>query len=106
TCGDACSTANTHGRIQGKLLIDLGHGECIGVGCAAVIHAHEPPACMVRSNAERSQTRSFTSGKGAARYGSTDMSAQSAKLPMCNWQAGHGRSGPCASQLIIIAQLP
>ena len=43
-----------------------------------------PPAAMIRSSAERSTTRSFTTGNARARHGSTWITSPSAKLRMCS----------------------
>ena len=58
---------------------------------------------MMRSNAERSHTRSLTTGNALARHGSMWISSPSAKLRMCSWQVVVPRSGPCARPLIIMA---
>ena len=60
-----------------------------------------PPASMIRSNAERSTTRSLMTGKAAARHGSTTIVSPSLKLRMWSWQVAVPICGPCATPLII-----
>ena len=50
-----------------------------GVPVGALIY---PPAWMIRSNADRSTTRSFTTGNALARHGSIQMASPSLKLRM------------------------
>lgn len=45
-----------------------------------------PPADMILSNAERSTTRSFTTGNALARNGSIQMVSPSLNLRMWSWQ--------------------
>ncbi len=55
-------------------------------GADPVLAPMKPPAWMIRSNAERSTTRSRITGKAVARHGSTVSSAPSEKDRMCSWQ--------------------
>jgi hypothetical protein len=54
----------------------------------------KPPAAWMRSKAERSTTRSFTSGKAFDRKGSTVTTAPSLYLRMWSWQVVAPLSGP------------
>src|SRR5208283_4193727 len=61
---------------------------------------------MIRSNAERSTIRSFTTGNAAARNGSSHSSSPSLKCRMCSWHTVVPRIGPCGTPLIIKPQHP
>ena len=60
----------------------------------------------MRSKALRLTTRSFTTGKAAARHGSTAITSPSVNLRMCSWQVAVPRWGPWAWPLIIIPHDP
>jgi hypothetical protein len=64
------------------------------------------PACTTRSNALRSTTRSRTTGNAAARHGSIQIRAPSAKLRMCSWHVVVPRSGPCGTPSITTPHAP
>ncbi len=61
---------------------------------------------MIRSKAERSTIRSRTTGKAAARHGSTTTVSPSANLRMWSWQVAVPGCGPWATPLIITPQVP
>src|SRR5882724_11205757 len=50
---------------------------------------------MMRSNAERSTTRSLTTGNARARHGSKITASPSLKNRMCSWHTVVWRRGPC-----------
>src|SRR4051794_27077238 len=54
-----------------------------------------PPACIILSNAPRSTTRSFITGKAWLLHGSTTMVSPSLNARMCNWQVVFCAQGPC-----------
>jgi hypothetical protein len=60
---------------------------------------------MIRSSAERSTTRSLSTGKAAARHGSMVIVSPSLNERMCSWQVVV-TSGPCGSPLIIREHVP
>src|SRR5690625_1851984 len=57
----------------------LGTGVAWASGAEPVLAEMYPPAWMIRSNAERSTTRSLMTGNGSARHGSTVMVSPSLK---------------------------
>src|SRR5258706_14847733 len=65
-----------------------------------------PPACIMRSKAERSTTRSFITGKAFARQGSTTMVSPSLNARMCSWQTVFAFQGPCGLPFIYIEHVP
>ena len=65
----------------------------------------KPPAWMIRSKADRSTTRSRSTGNAVARHGSTVMVSPSLKDRMCNWQVVV-TSGPWALPLIMRPHMP
>src|SRR5579859_362929 len=65
-----------------------------------------PPAWMIRSNALRSTTRSFSTGKALARQGSTTMVSPSLKARMCSWQVVVPSQGPWGRPLIYMEHMP
>ena len=75
--------------------------------CAPPIVAEmNPPAAMMRSKAPRSTTRSLTTGKDAARQGSSVSTSPSEKLRMWSWQAVVRSFGPWARPLMTKPQVP
>jgi hypothetical protein len=65
-----------------------------------------PPACMIRSKAPRSTTRSFSTGNALARHGSIQISSPSRNARMWSWQAVVARCGPCGRPLITMPHEP
>src|SRR4051812_8768029 len=65
-----------------------------------------PPACMIRSKAVRSTTRSFITGNARLRQGSTTIVSPSLNARMCNWQVVFFSHGPCALPLIYMLHIP
>jgi hypothetical protein len=65
---------------------NFGIGIRLASGAEPVSTEMNPPASMIRSNAERSTTRSRTRGKPDARHGSTTMVAPSWNFRMWSWQ--------------------
>src|SRR5262245_31031763 len=65
-----------------------------------------PPEAMIRSNADRSTTRSRTTGKARARHGSMTMVSWLWKRRMWSWQVAVLQSGPWAWPLIIRQHVP
>src|SRR6188768_1421985 len=61
-----------------------------------------PPACIILSNALRSTTRSFITGKASLLHGSTTMVSPSLNARICNWQVVFFVQGPCALPFICI----
>lgn len=53
-----------------------------------------PPEATILSKADRSTTRSFTTGNDAARHGSTTIVSPSLKKRMCSWQVVVPLFGP------------
>src|SRR5690606_32966078 len=60
----------------------FGIGISLASGTPPVLMEMNPPACWMRSKAERSTMRSLMTGKDSARQGSTTMVSPSAKLLM------------------------
>src|SRR5262245_45233375 len=84
----------------------LGTGRELPSGALPVGALTNPPAAMIRSNADRSTTRSLITGKAAARQGSHVISSPSANFRMWSWQAVTPRSGPWGEPLITMLQVP
>src|SRR5262252_3345691 len=61
---------------------------------------------MIRSNAERSTTRSLMTGNGAARHGSIVIVSPSLKNRMCNWHTVVAGIGPCGTPLTTRPHVP
>src|SRR4051812_35102928 len=66
----------------------------------------KPPACMMRSNEDRSTIKSFMTGKAFARHGSTTIVSPSLYARMCNWHTVLFCHGPCGLPLIYIEHVP
>jgi hypothetical protein len=84
----------------------LDTGIALPSGAQPVGAVMKPPVAMMRSNALRSTTRSFTTGKAVARQGSITISSPSRKLRMWSWQVVVRSLGPWARPLITMLQVP
>ncbi len=84
----------------------FGTGTALASGADPVGAVINPPACMMRSNAERSTTRSLIGGNALARNGSTVIVSPSWKLRKYVWQVATLYSGPCGSPLMTQEHIP
>ena len=75
-------------------------------GALPVRAVMNPPAAITRSNALRSTTRSFTTGKARARHGSSQSASPSGNVRICSWHVVVACCGPWGRPLITIPQAP
>lgn len=84
----------------------FGTGVEFASGAAPVFTDTYPPACSIRSNADRSTTRSLMTGKDFARQGSMVRVSPSLNTRICTWQVVVPLRGPWARPLITTPQEP
>src|SRR5262245_21257770 len=84
----------------------FGTGSACASGALPVGAEMKPPAWMMRPNALRSTTRSFTTGKALARHGATSIVSPSLNSRMCSWQAVVAFRGPCGTPLMTRPHAP
>src|SRR3989338_6517274 len=75
-------------------------------GADPVLTDTYPPDLMIRSNAERSTTKSLTTGNPLDRQGSMVIVSPFLNLRMCSWHRVVPFSGPCAWPLTTAPHIP